>query len=155
MRNRWVKEFYDLANSKGKQCRILCRSRGWIETIDFGGKDYYTKSVTYNLLRRQFFVGVDPSKLNDTGDFVLICGSKGNDLSNIFIIPWSVFFVTLEKGRPINSYKPPKEYFQYKLYLRDREGPWLMSVQGGDRPILDVSQWHYNVDEALAFIYSI
>ncbi len=155
MRNRWAMKFYNLAESKGIQCRIVCRSRGWIETINFVGKEYYTKSVTYHLSKKQFFLGVDPSKLNESGNFVLICGGKGNDLSDIFIIPWGKFFKTLEKGEPINTYRPPKEYFQYKFYLRDRDNSWSMLVQGENRPILDVSKWHYNVDEALAFINSI
>ena len=155
MRNHWAMEFYNLAESTGIQCRIVRRSRGWIETINFVGKRYYTKSVTYNLSRKQFFLGVDPSKLNESGVFVLICGGKRNILSDIFIIPWGNFFKTLEKGEPINTYRPPKEYFQYKFYLRDRDDGWSMSVQGGNRPILDVSKWHYNVDEALAFINSV
>ena len=152
MRKRWAMKFYNLAESTGIQCRIVRRSRSWIETINFVGKEYYTKSVTYGLSRKQFFIGVDPSKPNESGDFVLICGGKENILSDIFIIPWGIFFETLKKGKPINTYGSPKEYFQYKFYLRDRDGGWSMSVQGGNRPILDVSKWHYNVNEALAFI---
>jgi len=152
MRNRWAMEFYNLAESTGIQCRIVRKSRGWIETINFVGKRDYTKSVTYK--RKKFFIGVDPSKLNESGDFVLICGGKENILSDIFIIPWGIFFETLKKGEPINTYSPPKEYLQYKFYLQDRDNGWSMFVQGGNRPILDVSKWHYNVDEALAFINS-
>jgi hypothetical protein len=154
MKDHWAMEFYNLAKSKGKQCRISCWSRGWIETINFAGKEYYTKSVTYNLSRRQFFLGVDPSKLNESGAFVLVCGGKRNILSDIFVIPWDIFFKTLEKGEAINTYKPPKEYFQYKFHLRDRDDNWLMFVQGGNKPILNVSKWHYNVDEALELVDS-
>jgi len=155
MKNRWAMEFYNIAESKGIKCRIERVINGWIETINFVGKEYFTKSATYNLSRRQFFQGVDSSKLNESGVFVLICGGKRNILSDIFIIPWGIFFRTLEKGEPINSYRPPKEYFQYKFYLRDRANRWLMSMQGGNRPILDVSKWHYNVAKALEFINSV
>ncbi len=151
MGNRWAEEFYNLTESKGIECRIKRKNGGWIETINFAGKIYYTRSKSYD--GREFFIGVGPSKLDDEGDFVLICGGKENTLSHIFIIPWGVFFETLEKGAPINTFSPPKKpYFQYKCHLRDRDGRWLMSVQGGNTPILDVSRWHYSVDEAIAFI---
>ncbi len=155
MKKHWAMEFYNLAESKGINCRIERVSKGWIETINFSGKDYFTKSATYNLSRRQFFQGVDPPKLSENGDFVLICGGTKSILSDIFIIPWEIFFKTLEKGEPINTYKPPREYFQYKFYLRDRDNRWLISVQGGNRPVLDVSDWHYSVSKALSFIESV
>jgi hypothetical protein len=156
MKIHWEKEFYNLAESKGIKCRIARTINDWIETIYFIGKEYFTKSVTYDLSKKQFFLGVNPSKLNENGDFILICGGKRNILSDIFIIPWDIFFETLKKGEPLNTCKPPKkEYFQYEFYLRDRDNRWLMTVQGGNRPILDVSKWHYNVDKALAFINSI
>jgi hypothetical protein len=156
MKIHWATEFYNLAESKGIECKIEREVHGWIETINFVGRKYFTKSATYDLSKRQFFHGVDPSKLKESGDFVLICGGKRDILSDIFIIPWDIYFETLKKGEPINTYKlPKKEYFHYKFYLRDRDNRWLMSVQGGDRPILDVSKWHHNVDEALALINSI
>jgi hypothetical protein len=154
MKNHWALEFYNLAKSKGIKCRIEKLINGWIETINFSGKEYFTKSVTYDLSRRQFFQGVDPSKLNEKGAFVIICGGRSDILSDIFLIPWDMFFKTLEKGEPINTYRQPREYFQYKFYLRDRDGHWLMSVQGGNRPVLDVTNWHYNVVKALSLIDS-
>ena len=154
MKNHWAMEFYNLAESKGIKSGIERMVNGWIETISFSGKKYFTKSATYNLSRRQFFQGVDPAKLNENGDFVLICGGARNILSDIFIIPWGMFFKTLQKGESINTYQPPKEYFQYKFYLRDRDDRWMMSVQGGSRPILDVSDRHYSVSKALVFIES-
>jgi len=154
MKNHWAMEFYTLAESKGIKSRIERMVNVWIETISFSGKKYFTKSATYNLSRRQFFQGVDPPKLNENGDFVLICGGARNILSDIFIIPWGMFFKTLQKAEPINTYQPPKEYFQYKFYLRDRDDRWMMSVQGGSRPVLDVSDWHYSVSKALVFIES-
>jgi len=153
MKIHWANKFYNLAESKGIKCRIEQKVREWIETIDFLGKKYFTKSVSYE--KGQYFIGVDPSKLKEDGDFVLICGGKINTLSDIFIIPWEIFFKTLAKGERINTYKPPKkEYYQYKFYLRYREKCWLMSVQGGERPIFDVSKWHYSVEDALSRLHS-
>jgi len=154
MKKHWAAEFYNLAESKGDKCEVVRRSRGWIETVNFNGKKYFTKSVTYDLSKRQFFQGVDISKPNETGDFVLICGGKRDILSDIFIIPWAIFFETLKEGEPINTYQPPKEYFQYKFYLRDRDGCWFISVEGGNRPRCDISKFHYNVEKALALISS-
>ena len=154
MKNHWGMKFYNLAESKGIKSRIERMVNGWIETTIFSEKKYFTKSATYNLSRRQYFQGVDPPKLNENGDFVLICGGARNSLSDIFIIPWGMFFKTLQNGEPINTYKPPKEYFQYKFYLRDRDDRWMMSVQGGSRPVLDVSDWYYDVSKALKFIES-
>ena len=69
---------------------------------------------------------------------------------------WDIFFKTLREGEPFNTFKPPKkEYYQYKFHLRDRDNRWLLSIRGGNRPILDVSNWHYNVTEALEFFSSI
>ena len=152
MKNHWAMEFYKLAESQGIKSRIERLVNGWVETIIFSEKKYFTKSATYDLSRKQYFQGVDPHKLTENGNFVLFCGGVRNNLSNIFIIPWGVFFKTLQKGEPINTYKSPKEYFQYKFYLRDRDDRWLMSVQGGSRPILDVSSWYYGVSKALKFI---
>lgn len=155
MKNHWAMEFYNLVKSKGIKCSVVCVINGWIETILIGRKVCFTKTATYNLSRRQFFQGVDPSKLIENGDFVLICGGENNILLDIFIIPWDIFFKTLAEGEPINTYKPPREYFQYKFYIRDRDNLWIMSVQGGNRPFLNVSNWHYNVAEALAFFTSV
>ena len=115
MKNHWELEFYNLAESKGINCKKKRVVNGWIETINFHGKDYFTKSVTYNLQRRQFFQGVDPTKLNETGDFVLICGGTKSILSNIFIIPWEMFFQTLEKGEPINTLPATKRIFSIQV----------------------------------------
>jgi len=61
---------------------------------------------------------------------------------------WADFFRTLKRGKPVNTYKPPKEYWQYKFYIQDNGSSWLMTVQGGDHPELDVTRWRYDVDEA-------
>jgi hypothetical protein len=47
------------------------------------------------------------------------------------------------------------EYFQYKFYLRDSDDLWQMSVQGGIRSVLDVSDWHYNTSKAIEFIEQV
>lgn len=152
MKNHWAMEFYERARSMGINSKIERVVNGWVETIIFSEKKYFTKSATYNLSRKQYFQGVDPPKLSENGDFVLICGGVRNSLSDIFIIPWDMFFKTIKRGEPINTYKPPKEYYQYKFYLRDRDNQWLMSVQGGSRHVLDVSSWYYDVSKALEFI---
>lgn len=152
MKNHWAMDFYELARSRGIKGRIERMVNGWVETIIFSDKKYFTKSATYDLSRKQYFQGVDPPKLTENSDFVLFCGGTRNSLSDIFIIPWEIFFKTLQKGEPINTYRLPKEYFQYKFYLRDRNDQWLMSVQGGSRPILDVTVWCYNVSKALKLI---
>ncbi|MDO8785660.1 MAG: hypothetical protein Q7J12_05530, partial [Syntrophales bacterium] len=141
MKNHWARELFNSAKFKGIMCRIERVIHGWLETINVADKEYFTKSMTYDPLRRQYFQGVDPPKLIESGDYVLLCGGRRDILSDIFIIPWEIFFKTLEKGKPINTYKLPKEYFQYKFYLRDRDDRWLMSVQGGTRPVLDVTNW--------------
>ncbi len=152
MKNHWAMEFYDRAKAMGIKSKIERMVSGWIETISFRNKTYFTKSSTYNLSRRQYFQGVDPPKLKEHGDFVLICGGTNDILTDIFIIPWNPFFKILQQGEAINTYKSPREYFQYKFYLRDRDDLWRMSVQGGIRPILDVSEWHYNPEKALKII---
>ena len=151
MKNHWAKEFYDLAKSNGLNCKLVTLMNGWFETLLLEGKLCFTKSFTYNTSRRQYFQGVDPEKLDKNGDLVLLCGGITGSLRDIFIIPWDKFFATLRRGESINTYRPPKEYFQYKFYIRDRDSRWVISVQGGDRPTLDVTGWRYNVDEALRF----
>ena len=99
MNNHWVDQFYRFAKSEGLICGIGRVMHGWIETLHINGKDCFTKSVTYNLSRRQLFQGVDPQKLNESGDFVLICGGIKGKLSDIFIIPWIIFFKALERER--------------------------------------------------------
>lgn len=151
MKNHWAKEFFDRAESHGLRCEIIRLVNGWFETLTFEGKRCFTKSFTYDMTRRQYFQGVDPRKLDETGNLVLLCGGAQGKLRDVFIIPWEVFFKTLKKGKPINTYKPPKEYFQYKFHIRNKEGRWMMSVQGNLRPIWDITQYRYDKVGALAF----
>jgi hypothetical protein len=104
--------------------------------------------MTYDESKRQYFQGVDVKKLNDTGDLVLLCGGFGGRLRDLFLIPWNVFFSTLRKAFPSNSYRDRK-YLQYKFYVRDRDDSWKIVFQGGSRPTLDVSQWQYDLVSAI------
>ncbi len=146
---RWADELFGKARVKGILCSITRRVNGWPETMVLNGKTYYVKSMSYNTDRNLYFIGVDPGKLTQKGDYVLLCGGFNNELVNIFIIPWEIFFGTLKQGDPINTYKPPKEYWQYKFYVRDRSGRWVMTVQGGNRPETDVTKWRYTFSEAI------
>lgn len=105
--------------------------------------------MSYNPERALYFQGVDPGKLTQHGDFVLLCGGFRNELADIFVVPWDTFFTTLRQGEPTNTYKPPKEYWQYKFYVRDRSGRWIMTVQGGKRPETDVTKWRFGLDQAV------
>ena len=131
------------ANTNGIPCSVTRRVNGWPETMVLNGKTYYVKSMTYNKGRNLYFQGVDPGKLSQKGDYVLLCGGFNGELVDIFIIPWKIFFGTLKQGESINTYKLPKEYWQYKFYIKDRTGRWIMTVQGGTRPETDVTEWRY------------
>lgn len=146
---QWAEQLFREAKAEGIYCEIIKRSHGWPETMLLNRKTYFIKSMTYNPSRNLYFQGVDPKKLQEKGDYVLLCGGIGNKLKDIFMIPWEVFFHTLQKGEPINTYKPPKEYWQYKFYVKDRSGKWVITVQGGIRPEVDVSKYRYHSIEAI------
>ncbi|MBU2620875.1 MAG: hypothetical protein KKD92_00975 [Proteobacteria bacterium] len=146
---RWADDFFGKAKVRGILCSVTRRVNGWPETMVLNSNTYYVKSMSYNSDRNLYFQGVDPGKLAQKGDYVLLCGGFNNELVDIFIIPWEVFFETLKQGEPTNTYKPPKEYLQYKFYVRDRSGRWVMTVQGGKRPVIDVTKWRYASSEAI------
>lgn len=143
--NKWVDIFCQKLNSAGGDCKVINRVNGWPETLSIRDKVIFSKSVTYQKERGLYFIGVDPQKLSDKGDYVLICGGFNNALRDIFIISWNIFFETLCRGKPINTYKFPKEYWQYKVYIKNIGNKWMMSVQGGEKPECDLSEWQYNV----------
>lgn len=58
-------------------------------------------------------------------------------------------------GEAVNTYSAPKEYFQFKFRIRDRDDKWIMAVQGREHPMLDVSQWRYSVKDAIEKLSSI
>jgi len=146
---KWADQFGKEAKEQGLICVVTNRVHGWPETMMVHGKKCFVKSITYNVSRNLYFEGVDTKKLDDKGDFVILCGGINTKLRDIFIIPWRVFFQTLKYGKPVNTYKPPKEYWQYKFYIKDRNGKWIMTVQGGRRPEIDVSECRYHSNEAI------
>jgi hypothetical protein len=147
---KWAEQFFEEAKAKDLHCAVTTRVLGWPETMVVRGKKCFVKSITYNTSRNLYFDGVDSKKLEENGDFVLLCGGINNKLRDIFIIPWKVFFQTLKEGKPVNTYKPPKkEYYQYKFYIKDKNGKWIMTVQGGRKPEIDVSEFRYRSNEAI------
>ena len=151
---KWADQFHRAAQACDIECVIVNRVNGWPETMSVAGHICFTKSVTYNSSRSLYFQGVDPKKLKKRGDYVLLCGGFGKDFRDIFIIPWRLFFRTLARGEPVNTYKPPKEYWQYKFQLKDDRSEWTMHVQGGERPQIDVSGFRYNLQSAIEFFLS-
>ena len=108
---KWVDQFCSQAKSRGLDCRDINRINGWPETVIIDDRKCFTKSVSYNGEWGLYFQGVDPKKVKEKGDFVVICGGAEGKLRDIFVIPWTDFFRTLKRGDPINTYKPPKEYW--------------------------------------------
>lgn len=145
----WANKFFEEAKAKDLDCAVTNCVHGWPETMVARQRNFFVKSVTYNTSRNLYFQGVDPKKLEEKGDFVLVCGGINNKLRDIFIIPWRIFFQTLKEGKPLNTYKPPKEYLQYKFYIKNKNGKWIMTVQGGRKPEIDVSECRYQSDEAI------
>jgi flagellar basal body rod protein FlgF len=94
MATKWMDIFIGSLKSAGVNCDIANRVNGWIETAIISGNTCYTKSVTFNSDKSQYFQGVDPSKLREHGDYVIVCGGFNNQLKDIFIIPWKDFFST-------------------------------------------------------------
>jgi len=80
---------------------------------------------------------------------VLICGGHGDNLRDIFIIPWHEFFEMLSQGEPVNTYRYPKEYWQYKFTIKQNNGSWCFSVQGFVGKSIDISNRRYSVEEAI------
>ena len=146
----WADEFLEKADAKGVVCRVLARVYGWPETALVGAYSCFVKSVTFNAKKRLYFQGVDPKKLTEAGDFVLICGGRDSVLLDIFLIPWINFFQTLREGKPINTYHPPRrEYWQYKFRIIDLSGRWALSVPGRSAPPIDVTAWRLDVGAAI------
>ena len=151
----WTDKFLTIAESNGLDCHVSHRVRGWPETLILNGQCCYCKSKTYDIIKREYYIGVDPKKLKEKGDFVLICGgnSDGN-FRDIFLIPWKSFFETLSAGDPKNTFKLPRKYIQYRTYLRDRNNSWVMSVQPAGRREILITHWRYLVDEAIRTLKS-
>ena len=150
--SRWADDFLERVEATGLPCRISVRVNGWPETATIGTQTCFVKSVTLNADQRLYFQGVDTKKLTEVGNWVLICGGVSRDLHDIFIIPWDIFFQVLRQGQPVNTYRPPREYWQYKFRIAERSGRWLLSVQGRPSEPLDVTKWRYGVHEAIQFL---
>jgi hypothetical protein len=152
--DKWAAEFLDEANAKGVVCQVLVRVNGWPETPFVGGHRCFVKSVTFNVHRGLYFQGVDPKKLTETGDLVLVCGGLGITLRDVFLIPWDRFLKALREGQPVNTYRPPKEYWQYKFKIRDMSRVWSLTVQGSLALPLDVTLWRCDVGTAIGRLRS-
>ena len=146
---KWAEQFVEEAKAKGLHCAVTSQVHGWPETMVVHGRKCFVKSITFNTSRNLYFQGVDPKKLEEKGDYVVLCGGIRGELRDIFIIPWKDFFETLKHGKSVNTYKSPKEYWQYKFKIKENSGKWVMMVQGGRAPELDVSQWRFVVNEAI------
>ncbi len=75
---KWADKFLEIAKSNSLNCNILHRERGWIETIVINNQRCFCKSKTYDDKKREYYIGVDPKKLDESGDFVLICGGSSD-----------------------------------------------------------------------------
>jgi len=148
VRRYWAEEFMSLAERCGMDCSEVRRVSGWIETAVVAERRCFTKSMTYNADRRLYFVGVHPRKLDEDGDAVLLCGGAAGGLRDVFVIPWDVFFDALRGGEPISTHTDGVR-LQYKFYVRDRQGTWIMDVQRGPRPGLDIGTWRHDPVDAL------
>lgn len=146
MKPYWAEQFLKLAESQGVVCKPIRYAKGWLETALIAGHRCFTKSMTYNFSRREYFQGVDPKKLRDTGDAVLLCGGAEDRLRDVFVISWDTFFATIGQSEPIKSYKV-REYLQYKFHIRDRGNTWKIYIQRG--PVLDVTAWRYEPSAAI------
>lgn len=146
---KWADLFIEEAIQKGVNCSITRRVNGWPETALIEGRKCYVKSIKFNNAQRLYFQGVDPKKIEEQGDIVLLCCGINDKLRDIFIITWDTFFTAIKKGEPINTYKPPKEYWQYKFRIKEIIGQWIMTVQRSTHPELDVSEFRFEPTEAI------
>jgi len=154
MREHWAEEFVSYTEKRDTPCNRIRHVNGWLETVDIANSRCFIKSVSFDERRRHYFLGVDPGKLSERGDAVVLCGGRKTQLSDIFVIPWKQFFAAIEKSETINTYRD-REYFQYKFYVREREGVWTASFRGGDQPILDVTDKRFEPKNAAAYLRSM
>jgi hypothetical protein len=154
MREHWAEEFVGYAESRGVPCHRIRHSNGWLETVDIANCRCFIKSASYGEHRRHYFFGVDPGKLSESGDAVILCGGRKGELSDIFVIPWKQFFAAIEQSEPINTYRD-REYFQYKFYVRDREVKWTASFQGGKQSVRDFTGRRFDPTNAVAQLRSM
>lgn len=149
MKQHWAQEFLDYTSAKGIKCEPVRYSQGWLETARIGGKVCFTKSMTFDQKRKQYFQGIDTKKLNDRGDYVLLCGGLNGRIKDIFIIPWKIFFHTLSHATPINTYRD-REYLQYKFVIRECDDRWILIFHNSTAGPLDVTDRRNNLDSAIS-----
>lgn len=149
--NKWSDIFLDSLNSSGVRCEIINRANGWLETAIISNRLCFLKSVTYDASQDLYFLGLDPGKLKESGDLVVICGGFKDSLKDIFVIPWQEFFRTISLGEAINTYKLPKIYYQYKFKIHNIGSDWTMVVQGGTTPRKSISESHHDQRSAVNF----
>ena len=155
MRTKWVDMFITALSQEGVPCEVLKRVSGWPETLLISERYCFTKSITFNEARCLYFQGVDPGKLDESGDLVVLCGGADGLLRDIFLIPWLDFFGAISQGQPINTYRLPKIYYQYKFRLQFIEGEWIMKVQGTHRTaVVNVTPWHCSPEYAVEILKS-
>jgi hypothetical protein len=152
---KWADQFVLSAKSSGVNCAVAKRVHGWPETVVIHENICFVKSISFNTSRRLYFQGVDPNKLTEKGDIVLLCCGLETELRDIFIIPWSNFFHIIRQGESVNTYKAPREYWQYKFKIKEESEKWIMTVQGGSNPILDVSKWRFAPEAAIEYLKSL
>ena len=149
MPTKWADLFLVLLRSASVSCKVTNRVNGWPETAIINSRRCFMKSVSYDAARRHYFQGIDPKKLQESGDLVVICGGLGASLRDIFLIPWHDFFKIISLGEPINTYRLPKVYFQYKFKVHETDSGWTLSVQGSAQPTRAIGQWHNSPSAAV------
>ena len=148
--NDWAQQFLDLLPAAGLRATAIHRVNGWIEEVVIGRYRCFVKSMSYHHQRRLYFLGVDPDMLRGSFEIALLCcGDRSTgSLSDIFTIPWTLLAATASKAEPINTYRD-RYYSQFKAYLRNRDGAWTLSFQGGDSPTVQVNQFRHSTPGAM------
>ncbi|NQV40977.1 MAG: hypothetical protein HQ506_01375 [Candidatus Marinimicrobia bacterium] len=150
--NNWTKVFLNILGENGLSVEVLSTHSGWVETAKVESRNYFTKSVTKQVGREHYFIGIDPRKLSSQGDGVIICCGDEGRLSRVFIFEWDDFFSYIKQGIPINTYKWPKTYMQYKLAISKIDGVWYLNVQGANTKRMINDENQFTVDRAIGHL---
>jgi len=155
MRNKWSSIFVKILGEQNVDIKIINTVNGWIEKLEIRNKIFFVKSASYNTNRNLYFSGIDKNKINDTNDYMLVCGGFNSELIDIFIIPWEIILKLLNNSVPINTYKLPKEYLQYKFYIIFRNNTYTLSFEKCQIPHLKINQYRYWVENSIDFFRSL
>lgn len=152
MRTQWSSRFYDLLEDAGVPVGDARYSNGWLEELRIADRKCFLKSASYISGRREYFAGVDTSRAESDNsiDQMVLCGGSDESFRDLFILPWGTFQRAIQQGEPVNTYKD-RQYSQYKVHFRFRDGGWLLMVQGGTSPTLDANGWRYSIQSAIGF----